>query len=223
MRGDILYENPLSTPEDLEGFRLEGEARMSFERGALRLSSVLDASLGQKANYVLWCPEVFPARIRIEWEFRPVTEPGLAILFFGAVGRGGESIFDEALAPRDGQYSQYHHGDIDAFHVSYFRRKEPDERAFHTCNLRKSYGFQLVAQGADPIPDADASDDGAWYRMALTQTPEEVTFTINDLRIFSYEDDGAAYGPRLTSGGRIGFRQLAPMIGEYRGLRVSAL
>jgi hypothetical protein len=38
-------------------------------------------------------------------------------------------------------------------HASYFRRKNVElERTFHTCNLRKSAGFHLVAQGGDPIP-----------------------------------------------------------------------
>ena len=111
----------------------------------------------------------------------------------------------------------YHHGDINAFHVSYFRRKEPDERAFHTCNLRKSYGFHLVTQGADPIPDA--SEDAQWYSLKLEKDKNFVRFYVNDLKVFEFEDDGKTYGA-LLKGGCIGFRQLAPMIGEYRNLKV---
>lgn len=44
---------------------------------------------------------------------------------------------------------QYHHGDLDAYNVSYYRRRANSERAFHLCNLRKSHRFRLVAQGAD--------------------------------------------------------------------------
>ncbi|MBQ7678974.1 MAG: DUF1961 family protein [Butyrivibrio sp.] len=227
MNEKLLYENPLRCAADVADFRMEGQADVAFPRGVLRLSSTLDPSLGQRANYVFWCPREFPCGIRIEWDFRAVTEPGLAILFFGAAGRGGESIFDPALAARDGQYVQYHHGDINAFHVSYFRRKEPDERAFHTCNLRKSYGFHLVSQGADPIPDANPADDAPWYHLVLVQKPEEVSFAVGladssdvPLTLFRYVDDGVTYGPRLTGGGCIGFRQLAPMVGEYRDLRV---
>ncbi|MCR5556825.1 MAG: YesU family protein, partial [Butyrivibrio sp.] len=119
---------------------------------------------------------------------------------------------------RTGEYPQYHSGDINAFHVSYFRRKEPDERAFHTCNLRKSYGFHLVAQGADPIPDA--SNDSEWYRIRVVKKRGQIGFFINDLTIFEYADDGVTYGDILT-GGCIGFRQLAPMVAEYRNLRVT--
>ncbi len=218
--GKLIYENPLGCEEDIRGFVLEGSAKISFPEGRLRLENALSADEGQKANYVLWCPEDFPADVRIEWKFLPVKEPGLAILFFAAKGRKGEDIFDEALTKRTGEYVQYHHGDINAFHVSYFRRKEPDERALHTCNLRKSYGFYLTAQGGDPIPDADECRQ--MYQIALEKKGDTVRFLVEEVEVFRYVDDGAAYGP-LLGGGKIGFRQLAPMIGEYADLRVYAL
>lgn len=216
----LIYENALSCEGDIEGFLLDGSADISFENGRLRLKNARSAEDGQKANYVLWCPEEFPADVLIEWDFEPIRDPGLAILFFAARGRGGEDLFDSSLNQRTGEYVQYHHGDIDAFHVSYFRRKEPDERAFHTCNLRKSYGFHLVAQGADPIPDI--ADVSGMYHIAVYKKQNVVRFFVNELEVFSFIDDGEAYGPLLT-GGKIGFRQLAPMIGEYANLKVYEL
>ena len=180
----LIYNNPLASKSDIDGFVLEGTANISFPEGKLRMENGLSAAQGQKANYVLWCPKDF---------------------------------FDESLQRRTGEYPLYHHGDINACHVSYFRRKEPDERSFHTCNLRKSYGFYLVAQGADPIPDvADASKP---YKLGLLKYENQVRFFVNDLEVFNFNDDGTTYGPCLE-GGKIGFRQLAPMIGEYSKLKV---
>ena len=215
--GELIYDNDLSCQDKVKDFILEGKANISFVNNAMRMENVLSAADGQKANYVYWCPVEFPEDVEITWEFRPVREPGLAILFFAAKGINGESIFDNKLQQRTGEYPLYHHGDINAFHVSYFRRKEPDERAFHTCNLRKSYGFHLVTQGADPIPDA--SEDAQWYSLKLEIDKNFVRFYVNDLKVFEFEDDGKTYGP-LLKGGCIGFRQLAPMIGEYRNLKV---
>lgn len=215
--GELIYDNDLSCQDKVKDFILEGKANISFVNNAMRMENVLSAADGQKANYVYWCPVEFPEDVEITWEFRPVREPGLAILFFAAKGINGESIFDNKLQQRTGEYQLYHHGDINAFHVSYFRRKEPDERAFHTCNLRKSYGFHLVTQGADPIPDA--SEDAQWYSLKLEKDKNFVRFYVNDLKVFEFEDDGKTYGP-LLKGGCIGFRQLAPMIGEYRNLKV---
>ena len=218
--GNCIYENRLSCQKELTGFVLEGDARMTFPNGRLCLENGMDPSNGQRANYVLWCPEEFPSDVLIEWEFRPIREPGLAMLFFAAKGKDGKDLFDESLQRRTGEYVQYHHGDINAFHVSYFRRKEPDERAFHTCNLRKSYGFYLVAQGADPIPDAD--DVLRPYTLAVLKKGNRVSFFVDGLIVFTFEDDGCNFGP-LLSGGRIGFRQLAPMVGEYGDLKVYEL
>jgi hypothetical protein len=216
----LIYENPLSCEDDVKGFVLEGSAKITFPEGKMRMENAISAEAGQKANYVYWCDVVFPDNIKITWDFKPIKEPGLAILFFSAKGRNGEDLFDPSLQKRTGEYPLYHHGDISAFHVSYFRRKEADERAFHTCNLRKSYGFHLVTQGADPIPDASECFEP--YHMTVIKRPDKVEFLINDLPVFTFEDDGETYGP-LLSGGRIGFRQLAPMIAEYSSLKVFEL
>lgn len=213
----LIYENKLSCAEDVKDFRLEGSAEIYFEDGKMRMKNALSADLGQKSNFVYWCPVDFPSDIMIEWDFRPIEEPGLAIMFFSSKGCNGEDLFDPSLAERDGQYNLYHSGDINAYHISYFRRKWDEERAFHTCNLRKSKGFFLVTQGADPIPDcADAKES---YHICVTKKDGKIDFAIDDLTVFSWQDDGKEYGDVL-GGGKIGFRQMAPMIGEYSGLKV---
>ncbi|MBT2288700.1 DUF1961 family protein [Paenibacillus albidus] len=212
-----LYHNRLASPEDVAGFRLEGEGALTFPMQRLRMESTLDASEGQKANIVFWCPEEFPADLAVSWKFRPLREPGLAILFFAARGKGGRDVFDRSLPRRTGEYQQYHHGEMDAFHISYFRRMWAEERSFHTCNLRKSYGFHLVAQGADPLPGT--SDMTEAYRMLIVKRGPVVSFAINELPLFTWTDDGSSWGP-LLSGGKIGFRQMAPLIAEYSDLSI---
>jgi len=217
---ELLYDNPLAAAADVAGFRLEGEAAVSFPMDRLRLENRLDPELGQEANFVYWCPEAFPDHIAVSWDFLPIREPGLAILFFSAAGRRGEDLFAPSLAPRNGPYDQYHHGDIDALHVSYFRRRAPKERAFQTCNLRKSYGFHLVTQGADPLPGID--DVVEPYRVTLVKSGPHVVFGIRQLELFHWVDPGDEFGPVLA-GGRLGFRQMAPLMAEYANLRVEAI
>jgi len=216
-KGKLIYENALSCEEDVKDFVMEGSAKVYFENGKMRMKNMLDENLGQKANFVYWCPVDMPDNVIIEWDFRPIEEPGLAILFFSAKGVNGEDIFDKNLQKRDGQYNLYHSGDINAYHVSYFRRMWEDERSFHTCNLRKSKGFHLVIQGADPIPNAEDCKDS--YHIKVVKYKNTVAFYINDLEIFNWYDDGMEYGEVLGEG-KIGFRQMAPLIGEYSGLKV---
>lgn len=215
--GRVLYESPMAGEVDVEGFRLEGRAGVSFPQGRLRMENLLDPAEGQRANSVLWCPEELPAEVAISWAFRPGREPGLCILFFAARGRGGVDLFDPSLRQREGINSQYHHGDIDACQVSYFRRRTPETRSFHVCNLRKSHGFHMVAQGADPLPDV--RDAAPPYTARVIVLGADVAFTINDLPILHFRDDGQTYGPPLD-GGKVGFRQMAPLVAQYANLTV---
>jgi len=212
----LLYRNALTGPDDIADWRAEGPVRAASCGGALELAS----AGGDDDHWTLWCPPEVPDGIRITWEFSPRAEPGLAMLFFGARAAAGGGIFDAGVAPRTGAYPEYHSGDIRTLHVSYFRRRWEDERAFHTCNLRKSPGFHLVAQGADPLPPvADAAD--RFYRVAVEKDVDRVSFGIDDLPLFTWRDDGAT-GP-VVGAGRIGFRQMAPLTACYRNLEIHSL
>lgn len=216
--GDLLYQNPLTGEEDTADWKLEGSAKLVSLDNKLLLQNELDPDVyGDDAHWVLWCPETFPDRIMIEWDFYPIEEPGLCMFFFAATGRDGRDLFDKSLPKRTGKYPQYHSGSINALHLSYFRHKHADERAFRTCNLRKSYGFHLVAQAADPLPPVE--DAQPPYHVQLVKYDGFVQFTIDGLPILEWEDDGHQYGP-IYQGGKIGFRQMAPMKAAYSNLTV---
>ncbi|HXI00392.1 MAG TPA: DUF1961 family protein [Sphingobacteriaceae bacterium] len=216
----LLYANALATEKDIASFRLEGHAKITFPNGRMRMENLLDEKEGQKSNFVFWCDQDFPADISVTWDFYPVKEPGLCMLFFAAKGKNGKDIFDTSIKKRTGEYGQYHHGDINTFHISYFRRRYESERAFNICNLRKSFGFHMVAQGADPIPSViDATPP---YNIKLVKYQKQISFFINDLPILNFQDDGKTYGP-LLYGGKIGFRQMAPLIAEYSNFKVFSL
>ena len=193
----LIYENALDTRECIKDFVVEGEADISFHDGAMRLKNAMDSQSGSDTGVTLWCPMSFPSDIMIQWEFRPLKEPGLATIFFAAKEKGEE---------------------INSYNISYFRRKEPSQRVFHTSVLGKNYDSNVLIQGADPIPDASADAD--WYSMVVVKKSGKISFFINELQIFEYEDDGMSSGDILTSGS-IGFGQLSSMVAEYRNVRVT--
>ena len=216
----ILYENNFTEDSALNDFILEGSAHITTNNGALRMQNVLDPSLGQKANFVLWNRRDFPDKISIEWDFYPLEYPGLAMTFFSAKGLNGEDLFDPSLPERTGRYEMYYDGGVNAYHISYFRRSDVEGRGFNTCNLRKSKGFYLVCRGADPIPSlVDVINP---YRVKIVKYEAHIIFYINDLEIFHFTDDGTSYG-RIHSDGKIGFRQMAPLVAEYKNLKVYSL
>ena len=86
--------------------------------------------------------------------------------------------------------------------------------------------------------DAKAAEKGGFEHFMLKEIHEQpkavrdtinayvkdgkIDFIIDDLPVFSWQDDGKEYGPVL-GGGKIGFRQMAPMIGEYSNLKVYSI
>ncbi|MFA9557888.1 DUF1961 family protein [Evansella sp. AB-rgal1] len=215
----LLYNNPLSNDKHVKDWILEGKAKISFKEDKLHLQNELDPEIhGDNAHWVYWAPKDFPDKIMIEWEFYPIEEPGLCMIFFAAKGENDLDLFDSSLPKREGKYPQYHSGSIDTLHLSYFRHKWEDERAFRTCNLRKSKGFHLVAHGADPLPPVE--DARPPYFLKLIKYEGIVQFSINELPVLEWEDDGETYGP-IYSGGKIGFRQMAPMKAAYANLKIS--
>ena len=219
--GDVIYANPLATKEDVADFRLEGDACITFPRECMRLEQAYERDPEKKlhANFVLWCPKDFPDDIAVSWDFTPRSDAGLAMFWMSAAGRNGEDLFDPVLAPRSGDYAQYHSGDINAYHISYYRRN-PGEINFQTCNLRKSFGFHMACQGADPLPGS--RDAKGPYRIQAIKCGAQVRFSINGLEIFDWEDDGRAYGAVL-GGGKIGFRQMAGLVADYANLEVRSV
>lgn len=214
MAEKLLYRNTFDNISAIENWVAEGPVQASVSNNTLELSGA--GALDQ--YFVYWLPEVFPDRIRITWEFSPRQEPGLAIFFFGAASISGGSIFDPSLKPRNGAYPQYHSSDIRTLHASYFRRRWPEERAFHVANLRKSPGFHLVSQGADPLPPVPDAN-GAFYKVEVIKDKRDVSFSINGLLLFSWEDTKTNTGPVIREG-RIAFRQMQPLIAQYRNLEV---
>ena len=218
---ETIYENNFSSDAALDDFILEGQAHVSINNGALRLQNVLDPSLGQTANFVLWNKNNFPDKISIEWDFYPLHDTGLAMMFFSAKGINGEDIFDPILPKRTGRYEMYYDGAINAYHISYFRKNDAEGKSFATCNMRKSKGFYLVCQGADPIPCYN--DCISPYHINILKYMNHVIFSINGLQLFHFIDDGKTYGNRIHADGKIGFRQMAPLIAEYKNLKVSSV
>lgn len=214
---DKLYENSLASDEDLAGFRTEGTAAISFSGGRMRMKNAQerDKEGGVHGNFILWCERDFPDNIAVSWNFRPLTDAGLAMFWIAAKGRRGDDLFDAVLSPRDGDYAQYHHGDINALHVSYYRRN-PGETSFRTCNLRKSHGFHLVCQGGDPLPDAKYALER--YRVEVIKAGPHLRFAMNDVVLFHWVDNGEC-GPVLEDG-KIGMRQMAGLMAEYSDLQV---
>jgi hypothetical protein len=196
-----VYETSFESEEVLKGWRLEGGKRMSISDCCLVLES--DPSKKNKDgkcidHLVCWLAKELPDDFLIEFTVRPANrKEGLNIVFFSARGLQGESIFDANLKPRDGTYRQYHSGDLNGYHISYWAAGRG------TANLRKSKGFHLVAEGKDLVYDAPAE---AFQTIRVYMRGGKIRLTVDDVLALTWDDDGKNNGPYQS--GWFGLRQM---------------
>jgi len=213
LKGELVIEDTFDEPWQ-ERWVLEGPGLLTQEGGRLRLQEPEPGTEGAN-NIVLWHTTPHPRDFIAEWEFTPNEVAGLCIVFFCAQGRNGADVLDPALAPRDGTFSGYTMGDINCYHISYFRNtcvREPN------CALRKNYGFWRCAEGYDPIP----LDSGATSRITLVKRGAHIQFAVNGRISIDWVDDGVTRGG-VWGEGHIGLRQMLNTDGWYDNFRVWAV
>jgi hypothetical protein len=192
-------------------------------------------------HIVVWNTRcVTPADYQIEFDFRPLTPIGLAIVHFSARARTGGDVLGEGLAPRHGVFRSYTHGDLDTYHISYFANN-PTGGQRGTCNLRKNHGFHLLATGPDLCSEGlDYAKPGfslKAFRVAVRKLGPVIRFTIDGREVFTVTDRGVNdvltedgrvaargvdTGPALA-GGRMALRQMVGLSAEYSRFRVYRL
>jgi len=192
LKGRLLVEETFDGPWE-RNWALEGPGILTLENGRLRMRE------GDN-HIVLWHKQTFPNDFIAEWEFTPNEIAGLCIVFFCAAGRNGEDLFDPALQKRDGTFKLYHSGDINCYHISYFRNtcaRSPN------CALRKNLGFYRASCGYDFIP----LETGVTSKLTLVKRGAHIQLVINGHVSIDWVDDGVSRGP-VWGAGKIGLRQM---------------
>jgi len=212
IKGDLLVEETFDEPWE-KNWVLEGPGTLTQEDGRLRMQERFKEEGGN--HIVLWHKQTFPKDFIAEWEFTPNEVSGLCIVFFCAAGRNGEDLFDPSLAERDGTFTGYTLGDINCYHISYFRNtcaRSPN------CALRKNWGFYRASAGHDFIP----LEVGATSKLTLVKRDAHIQLAINGHVSIDWVDDGVSRGA-VWGAGKIGLRQMMTTDGWYDNFRVWAV
>jgi hypothetical protein len=223
--GTLIYENSFGKGHDdwlaekQEHWVMEGKGVATCGGGGLSLrSEIFTEPRDRDGHFNFWLKRDFPANVAFEWEFR-YAEPGhqgLAIIMWAAMGRNGEDLFDPGLPPRRGEeMGDMHSGAINCYHTSYIARGRKE------ANLRKNYGFHLVANGHDlttvSLPDQ-------WHVIRVEQHSRTIRLSFDGKESLHYTDDGSVGGPPIETGGKFGFRQQNNLYqGDYRNFKVFSL
>ncbi len=213
-KGTLLYENMLSSENDLKDWKLEGPAKIEFKENWMHLFSP-----SEEGHHVLWCPEDFPANFIVEWELQnQETDAGLCIIFFSALGINSKSIFDPSFPERNGVFKQYTKSNyFNNYHISYYANTK-DNRAREIAHLRKNCGFDKVQIGELGIPEKSEFI----HKMRLVKNGAHITCFVDGRKIIDWIDDGEEFGSVLQ-GGKIGLRQMKWTHFRYRNFKVWSL
>ena len=209
-----VYETSFEVEAVLRDWRLEGGKRMSIADGNLVLQS--QPTSDDRNHLVCWLTKEVPADFLLEFTVRPQDRrQGLNIVFFNARGVNGKSIFDPSLQKRNGIFKQYHSGDLNNYHVSYWAA----ERGF--SNVRKNRGFHLVSSGKDYIV---AGDPDAFQTVHIYKHGGKIRVMVDGLVAVAFDDDGKKFGPIHEHSGWIGLRQMGHTLRcEYGHLKIYRL
>ncbi len=214
-----VYRTEFDDPAEKRDWVFEGGRSMTIAGGKLILESAPPADPTQLSlnHLVCWLRREVPTDFLLEMAVRPQDKRhGLNIVFFNTRGVDGESVFAPSLAPRDGLFKQYHSGDLNNYHVSYWAPPRG------TTHIRKNRGFHLVAvSDLDPIA---AAPEETFDIVRIYKRDNFLRVTVNDRVIVAWDDDGKTYGPVLTHSGWIGLRQMGHTLRcEYDRLAVYPL
>jgi hypothetical protein len=206
------FDEPLNVIPEAELFEGDRRARLPegkdwvFEsNGASRVWTESGRCVVQTngSHSVLWNTRIFPENFLLEFGMSPKdSRNGLTIVFFAARGADGGSIFEPSLPQRAGSFRNYTHGQIEAFHCSYWATLQGVLR--RTTNLRKNPDFHMPAVGIDRIGGLGPGP----HTVRLLKVKNRVQVETRGRIALEYEDDGRTYGPLLKDG-HIGLRQMA--------------
>ncbi|MBC2601711.1 DUF1961 family protein [Puniceicoccus vermicola] len=211
----MVYENAMTRPEDSKDWIMEGPGKVEYTAEGMVMESTRPER--SDGHIVYWLDRRLPENFVAEWEVEILSEYGLNIVFFSATGPDGVSVFDQDVTPRDGDFKQYHGGDIDCYHISYYADSEANPGR-STANLRKNSGFYLVSNGPEGIPPESTKT----HRVVLSKVGGRIQLAVDGQLSIDWQDDGASYGEVLGAGW-FGLRQMRWTKAIYRNLRIYAI
>jgi hypothetical protein len=220
--GKLVYASSLASPEDIEGWRMEGPGEMTFTDGWMHLRArghgtrtVAGAAAGD-GNHVFWCPQEIPSDFIAQWRMKNQNlEAGLCIVFFCATGLEGQSPFDESLPERDGDaFGPYRRGALRGYHCSFYAHHPKNKNREHS-HLRKNPGNHMLQQGLRGIL-VDSEDE---HVITLIKVGARIALWVDDRKCIDQLDDGKTAGNPLGAG-HLFFRQMTWTHFAYRDFKV---
>jgi hypothetical protein len=217
-KGGIIYSSKMNNESSVMDWILEGPGIISFEDGKMIMrSEIPNPQDGATGHFNYWCPVEFPESFIAEWEYQPMSERGICLIFFATQGKNGEDIFLPTLPQRDGHFQPYVNDALMNYWIVFYsnhRRMRTTNMA--TTYLNKSSNSSLLSFGNIGIFPGSKE----WHHLRLIKNGSHLQLLVNNKVCLDYIDPGSKRWGPVLKGGKISFRQMAVTVGAYRNFNV---
>lgn len=163
----------------------------------------------------LWSPQTFEGDLWVEYEFRPESERGLALLVACASGPQREDYFADHGLPRTGGMGTIIADRIRNYHWEYFRRVEAMREDFETQALFKNPWQRPLGYACHPRLSV-----GEWHRLRFVKVGSRLHGSLDGRTVFNTTDESWSGTGPCYDFGRIALRQMYHTTLRYRNLTV---
>jgi hypothetical protein len=208
----------LTREEDLRGWLRQGPQFQALRQLRTTSEGLLIQTpdeLAKDTRTYLWSPRPFEGDLWIEFDFRPESPRGLALLVACASGIQREDFIADHGLPKGGAMGTIISDRVRNYHWEFFRRVEAMRTDYETQVLVKNTWEHPLGFAVMP-----SLGQGEWHRLRFVKSGSRIHGSLDDRTVFDVRDE-----PWLGSGpvynfGRIALRQMYHTTMRYRNLTV---
>lgn len=211
-------ELSLTDSDDLAHFLRQGPQYQPLPKCEITPEGLLVQTpneLAKDTRTYLWSTRNFEGDIWIEFEFRPESPRGLALLVAHANGIQREDFIVDHGLPKGGAMGTIIADRVRNYHWEYFRRVEAMRTDFETQVLVKNPWEHPLAFALLPPLEL-----GRWHQLRFIKIGARLCGSIDGQTVFDVQDDSWGGSGPIYNFGRIALRQMYHTTLRYRALRI---
>mgnify|MGYP006275299023 FL=1 len=201
-----VYSCSFTKPEDLDDwiFQTGDQFRNQFELRTTSEGLLIKTpqTIHKETRMYLWSPRTFEGDQWVEFDFKVLSEEGLALVVICASGYRREDFFQDYSIPKTGSMS-FMLNNMRNYHWEYMRRVALGRMDVSTHYLAKNPWKYRMYYSCFPQLENDQ-----WHKLRFIKMGHRLIGSIDDKIIFDMMDQPDINNGPVLNFGRIGLRQM---------------
>ena len=216
----LEYDNPLTTEGSFKDWIQQGCLEPGFALKELKntpegLLMETPEQIDIESRVYFWSPKIFEGDLAVEFDFRPESVDGLALLVVQASGMQREDFINDHPLRRTGSMNTIIGDRVRNYHWEFFR---------HAVDVRGDMGTSVLVKNPWQLPLGLATRQpfvkGEWYKLLFVQEGGHLRAAINGEWLLDVNDSPFTNNGPVFNCGRIGLRLMYQTRMRFRNLKV---